>query len=231
MEKDIFATPTSISARPSMLLLRAAMRLLYIAPAGGARDGRFRQRFVGKNKHQGRSEQFMSMAERKVETARGIEAVLLANREKLIRFLVARGAGDSAEDVFQELWVQIARSQTGPVAHPLSYLYRAADNLMLDRYRSARAAEIREKAWGEHDSARVHPSVEQSLISREELARVDATINRLGERPAAAFRYFRIEGISQRDIAVRLGVSLSTVEADLRKVYKALAAMKGQIDE
>ena len=90
---------------------------------------------------------------------------------------------------------------------------------------------MREQAWGEYDRDRADPSAEQSLISREELARVDDTINRLGERAAAAFRCFRLEGMSQRDIAARLGVSLSTVEADLRKVYAALARLKGQIDE
>lgn len=207
------------------------MRLLYIAPAGGALDDSCAKWSIKKKKRQGRSEQFMTRADGESETARGMETVLLANREELIRFLAARGAGDSAEDIFQELWVHIAGSRTGPVAHPLSYLYRAANNLMLDRYRSARAAALREKAWGEHDNGRGHPSIERSLISREELARVDATINTLGERAAAAFRYFRIEGISQRDIAARLGVSVSTVEADLRKVYTALAAIKGQIDE
>lgn len=231
MEKDIFAAPASTSAHPAMLLLRDVMRLLYIPPAEDARDSRIKKRSIEQNEHQGQSEYLMSMVERKAETARGIEAVLLANREKLIRFLLARGAGDSAEDLFQELWVQIARSRAGPVSNPLSYLFRAANNLMLDRYRARRAAEMREKAWGEQDSGHVPPSVEQSLISREELARVEDTINKLGERPAAAFRHFRIEGISQREIANRLGVSLSTVEADLRKVYKALAAMKGQIDE
>lgn len=173
----------------------------------------------------------MTIADRETGTARGIQAVLLANREKLIRFLAVRGAGDAAEDVFQELWVHIAASSTGPVAHPLSYLYRCANNLMLDRYRSAQAAEIREHAWGEHDRGRADPSVEQSLISREDLARVDATIDSLGERAAVAFRCFRIEGMSQRAIAARLGISLSTVEADLRKVYAALASLKGQIDE
>ncbi len=231
METDIFATPASDTARPLMLLLRDRLRSLYIAPAEDACDGHISKRRIAPDKRHSRSEQFMSMVDKKVESARGIEAVLLTNREKLIRFLLARGAGDSAEDLFQELWVQIARSHPGPVANPLSYLYRAANNLMLDRYRSARATEMREKAWGEQESGRGHPSVEQSLISREELARVEATINELGERPAAAFRYFRIEGISQRAIAARLGVSLSTVEADLRKVYKVLATMKGQIDE
>ncbi len=156
---------------------------------------------------------------------------MLANRAKLIGFLIARGAGDGAEDVFQELWVQIAGTHAGPVANPLPYLFRAANNLMLDRYRSARAAKLREKAWGEQDSGTVHPSVERSLISREDLERADAAINELGDRAATAFRKFRIDGMSQRDIAALLGVSLSTVEADLRKVYAALAALKGQIDE
>ncbi|MEH6791832.1 sigma-70 family RNA polymerase sigma factor [Parasphingorhabdus sp.] len=173
----------------------------------------------------------MTRTDREAETAHGLEAVLLDNREKLIRFLAARGAGDSAEDVFQELWFHIAGSPTGPVAHPLSYLFRAANNLMLDRHRSARAAETREQAWGENDLGRVQPSVERSLISREELARADAVISAQGERAAASFRYFRIEGMNQRDIAARLGVSLSTVEADLRKVYRALAALGGQADE
>lgn len=173
----------------------------------------------------------MTSANRESEAAHGLEAVLLANREKLIGFLAVRGAGDSAEDVFQELWVHIAGSRPGPIASPLSYLYRAANNLMLDRYRSARAAEIREQAWGEIDSGRTEPSIEQLLISREELTRADTTINMLGERAAAAFRYFRLEGMSQRDIAARLGISQSTVEADLRKVYAALAGLKGQINE
>ena len=231
LEKHIFATPAPTTAHPATLLLRGAMRLLYIAPAWSARDGRFIQRAIKTEQHQGRSEKFMTRAETDSETARGMEAVLLANREKLIRFLAARGAGNHAEDMFQELWVQIAVTRTGPVANPLPYLFRAANNLMLDRYRSARAAELREKAWGEQDSGRVQPSAERSLISREELERVEATINGLGERPAAAFHLFRIDGMSQRDIAARLGVSLSTVEADLRKVYAALAALKGQIDE
>ena len=214
-----------------MLLLHGEMRLLYIAPAEGARDGRFPNRSSQKKKHRGRSDQFMNRADRESGAARGIEAVLLANRDELLRFLAVRGAGDAAEDVFQELWVNIAGSSTGPIAQPLSYLYRAANNLMLDRYRSAQAARMREQAWGEYDRDRADPSAEQSLISREELARVDDTINRLGERAAAAFRCFRLEGMSQRDIAARLGVSLSTVEADLRKAYAALARLKGQIDE
>lgn len=37
----------------------------------------------------------------------GMDAVLLAHRAQLIRFLESHGAGDAAEDLFQELWMRV----------------------------------------------------------------------------------------------------------------------------
>src|SRR4051812_42918627 len=37
----------------------------------------------------------------------GLGAVLLANRDKLLRFLRAHGAGDAADDLLQELWIRV----------------------------------------------------------------------------------------------------------------------------
>src|SRR3546814_1423978 len=85
------------------------------------------------------------------------------------------------------------------------------------------------KAWGEA-SATQGPSSESALISREQLALVESAIAATGERPARIFRRFRVEGIHQRDIASEMGVSLSTVEADLRKVYAKLAEIRRQFD-
>src|SRR3546814_2849548 len=90
---------------------------------------------------------------------------------------------------------------------------RAANNLMLDRYRSARQRELGDKAWGEA-SATQSPSSESALISREQLALVESAIAATGERPARIFRRFRVEGIHQRDIASEMGVSLSTVRSE-----------------
>src|SRR3546814_12213978 len=68
------------------------------------------------------------------------------------------------------------------------------------------------------------------MISREQLALVEQAIAATGERPARIFRRFRVDGILQRDIAAEMGISLSTVEAELRKVYAALAAVRRQFD-
>lgn len=216
------ATPSSF---PPQLRRRALA--LYdggIGEAYGAyRGGAHRQKMAFQSK------QSMTQSRDRTDAAQGIEGVLLANRDRIVRFLEVRGAGDIAEDLFQDLWMRLTDRATGPIAEPLSYVMRAANNLMLDRYRSARQSELRDKAWGEA-SAVQSPSTESALISREQLALVDAAIVATGERPARIFRRFRVDGVHQRDIASEMGISLSTVEADLRKVYAALAAIRRQFD-
>ena len=176
-----------------------------------------------------RGKQSMTDASDRTDAVQGIEGVLLANRERIVRFLQVRGAGDMAEDLFQDLWMRLTERGMGPIAEPLAYVMRAANNLMLDRYRSARQRELRDAAWGEAAAVQ-KPSVETLLISREQLAQVEQAITATGDRSARIFRRFRVDGLAQREIAVEMGVSLSTVEADLRRVYAALAAVRRQFD-
>lgn len=207
--------------------LRRGGWTLYDGVVGGTygtrRGGAFRQNMAFQSK------QSMTMSQDRSGAAQGIEGVLLASRSRIIRFLEVRGAGDAAEDLFQDLWMRLTDRPIGPIADPLPYVMRAANNLMLDRYRSARQSALRDQAWGE--TAVDHaPSAEAALISREQLVLVEAAIAGTGERSARIFRRFRVDGLNQRDIADEMGVSLSTVEADLRKVYAALAALRRQFD-
>lgn len=163
----------------------------------------------------------------------GLEEAFFAHRDRLLRFLIARGAGDAAEDLLQEIWLKIAARDTGPVSSPLSYLFRTADTLMIDRFRSLSQAERRERDWSEVNSPGVSeaPSAERHLIGREQAQQVQRTLDALGARPAALFRRHRIDGVPQRALAAEFGVSLSTVESDLRRAYAALAALKERFDE
>lgn len=166
----------------------------------------------------------------------GLEQVFLTHRDRLLRFLVARGAGDAAEDLLHEVWLKITARRTGPIASPVSYLFRTADTLMIDRFRSERQAALRERAWSEvNDGATPGvsdaPSAERHVIGREQARIVSETLDTLGPRPAAIFRRHRVDGLSQRQVAEEFGVSLSTVESDLRRAYAALVALKERIDE
>ena len=165
----------------------------------------------------------------------GLQAVFVANRRKLLHFLMAHGAGDAAEDLLQELWIRVSTAANGPIAQPLPYLYRAANNLMLDRYRSTQQATMRDASWIAAQTA--HPEIsdaptgERSLIAREELRLAEQALDALGTRAATAFRRHRLDGVPQKVIARELNVSLSTVEADLRKAYRAVIELRRMLDE
>lgn len=165
----------------------------------------------------------------------GLRAIFIANRDKLLRFLLAHGAADAAEDLLQELWIRVSTGSTAPVAHPLSYLYRAANNLMLDRYRSTQQAVRRDGEWVETRTTAPDisdsPSAERALIAREQLRLAEQAIEALGPRAATAFRRHRLDGVPQKVIARELDVSLSTVEADLRKAYAAMIELRRMLDE
>lgn len=166
----------------------------------------------------------------------GLRAIFLANRETLRRFLLARGAGDDADDILQDMWLKISRARSGPIAAPMAYLYRAANTLMIDRFRSLRQSDIRDADWAETHSgpslgASDTPSVERVIQGRQDAATVEQALAKLPERAVRIFRRSRIDGLTQREIAADLGVSVSTVESDLRNVYRALAELRERMDE
>ena len=168
--------------------------------------------------------------------ASGLSAVLVANRGAILRFLRARGAGEDAEDILQELWLKIDRLEAeGPIADPRAYLFRMADNLMHDRVRASMRRSNREQAWTEagfdpagHDET---PSAERTLVARQRLRRVEMALATLGERTQIIFRRFRLEGITQSRIAQEEGISVSAVEKHLQRAYRVVATLVDEDDD
>lgn len=167
--------------------------------------------------------------------AQGLESVFMAHRDALQRFLRARcGNPAEAEDLLQELWLKLA-NVTAPVAEPVAYLYRMADNLMLDRRRSGQRRERRDDAWSElagSGSSGVSdaPSAERAAIAKSELAVIEHAFIELGDRTTAIFKSYRIEGAGQREIAEQHGISLSAVEKHLQKAYRLVLQLRDKRD-
>jgi len=161
----------------------------------------------------------------------GLQRIVLNERGRLLRFLAARGAGDEAEDLLQDLWQRVSSSAGQPISDPVSYLFRAAENLIRDFRRSTVSRERRQFDWNEtRPSDNDEPTGERVLIARERLREVEAALDSLGPRVAQVFRLYRIEGVGQAAIARELGISLSSVEKDLQKAYRALAELKARYD-
>ena len=159
-----------------------------------------------------------------------LQTLLAQSRERLLPFLHARGlARGEAEDCIQEMWLRIGRAKLPEIKDPLSYLYRMADNMVIDLRRMAKRRSERETAWAGSTRDLVHdvdpsPSAEQTMLARERLAAFQAAIDGLPGRTAQIFRRFRLEGASQKEIASELGVTVSAVEKQLQRAYKTIIA-------
>ncbi|MFV0624326.1 sigma-70 family RNA polymerase sigma factor [Sphingomonas sp. ac-8] len=164
-------------------------------------------------------------------TPDGLGQVLVEERARLLRFLAARGAGDEAEDVLHDLWQRLIATPSQPIADPVAYLFRAAENVMRDRRRSSVSRARRQQDW--HDASAVeHEEAvgERVLIARQRLREAESVLAAQGPRVSTVFRRYRLDGVGQAAIARELGVSLSSIEKDLQKAYRALAQLRESFD-
>lgn len=166
----------------------------------------------------------------------GLIQAFVDARAALLRFLVLRGATpDEAEDVLQDVSLALAAERIGPVADPRAYLYRMTTNHFLGHRRTAGRRLQREGDWvathtNENPERDEHPSAETRLIAREQVAILQAVLDRLPERTRLVFCRFRIDGESQRVIAAEIGTSISAVEKHLTRAYAAIAAARLRLD-
>lgn len=163
----------------------------------------------------------------------GLAQMLEAHRPALLGFLTARcGSPDEAQDVLQDLWIRVGTQVSGPIENPRAYLFRVANNLVLDRRRGEQRAMRRERAWieAENDGVaavpedRADPAEPADVaITREQEARIlrDA-IAALPEGAGRALRLYRFEGMAQAEIAQVMGISRSGVEKHLALAMKRL---------
>lgn len=167
-------------------------------------------------------------------TETDLAAAFIAERPKIVRFIALRCGNEDVDDLVHELWLKVQLVDRF-IDRPVPYIFRMADRLVLDRRRGASRQRERDNDWvylNDRLSTAVEPAVaETRLIARERLDAVRKALDSAGPRASAAFRLHRLEGMEQREIAQRLGVSLSTVEKDLRKAYDVLLSVRETFDE
>jgi len=162
----------------------------------------------------------------------GLKQLYELHRAELLRFLVARvGEREEAEDVVQELWLKLGSVPAGPIGNGRAYLFRMAQNLVLDRVRERRRRARREQQWMvqetgvEPDGGEVAdyaPNAEDLLSERDEVARIASAIANLPEGARRTFRLHKIDGLSHAEVATRLGISKSGVEKHMAVAMKHL---------
>ncbi|MDJ0276212.1 sigma-70 family RNA polymerase sigma factor [Sphingomonas sp. 2R-10] len=164
-----------------------------------------------------------------------LEAALIENRGALLAFIGARLDKVIAEDILQDIWIRLLRDRqlSEGVQSPLGYLFRMAQTMIIDHERRRRAFSVLDREFAR--TSLVNDQIadigtEEALIMREYIRHAEVRLQRAGKRVAEVFRLHRIDGKTQRQVAEELGVSLGTVENDLRKAIKLLVRMRAEFE-
>ncbi len=151
---------------------------------------------------------------------------ILPHEAALLRYL-ARICPDSADiqDIRHDAYVRIleAADRFRPIA-PKSLLFKTARRLMIDRMRRHRIVpiDLREDL----DVLNVlidEVTPERRASIRQQLIHVSEAFNRLPDKCREVLWLRRVEGLSQKEMAAKLGISEGTVEKHLMRGARLLA--------
>lgn len=153
-----------------------------------------------------------------------LEEIFHEHYGELCSFVAGYLSDDAAEDLVQDLFVAIWRDparwlEAGDGLRPL--LYVAARNRSLDALRYQRVR-TRHAAQEIAEQAHVAPAAE-ATVARQEIQRaLDAAVAALPARAREIFVLHREQGLTYREIASQLGISIKTVETQMSRSLKRL---------
>ena len=148
-----------------------------------------------------------------------IEIIWREYHAKLHRFIASRVADPSTvDDILQEVFVKI-HQRIGTLeddARIQSWLYQVTRNAVIDYYRSQKAVQ------GIAEEASI-PETSESTALMELAECIRPMVERLPQAHREAMVLSELEGLTQKEVAERLGVSLSGAKS---RVQRARAKLK-----
>lgn len=144
-----------------------------------------------------------------------------ALKQRLVRKL---GNAEDAGDALHDTWLRLKGSEEhGPIQNPGAYLSRMAVNIAVDvqrrHSRLLSGDDIDQLLESAVDPA---PGPAQTAEARSELEAVRQLLDRMPERRRAIALLVHAEGMTQKEAARHLGVSLRTVEYELKRCHERL---------
>jgi RNA polymerase sigma-70 factor (ECF subfamily) len=147
-------------------------------------------------------------------------------KRRLARHL---GNADLAGDALQDAWLRLeSREEVDGVKNPGAYLMRMAVNIAIDYQRSRSkilSADEVDLLLEQPDPA---PGPAETAEARSDLEELVAAIRAMPERRQQILLMVRWEHLPQQEVADRLGVSLRTIEHELRKAQDHCAKKTGR---
>jgi RNA polymerase sigma factor (sigma-70 family) len=165
------------------------------------------------------------MAE-KPATGREFGALYRATLAPLQRYLRRLlGNSSEAEDIAHDAYLRVyPLAKKDSAEHPEALLYVTARRLAINRLKRRGISPISRETPDYDTAASTSPGVEQQVMARQELRLLEQAIADLPEGCRAVLLLRKIEMLSHREIADRLGIAVSTVEKQHARALRLLRA-------
>ena len=161
------------------------------------------------------------------ETPSGDFATLYRATVAPLRRYLTRLLGNrtEAQDVAHDAYLRIYPSaEKRTLQQPEAVLYTTARRLAINRLKRRSISPISNDVSGLDTTAADTPGVAQQVIARQEWRMLEAAIAQLPEGCRNVLLLRKVELLSHREIAERLGIAVSTVEKQHARALRLLRA-------
>lgn len=144
-----------------------------------------------------------------------------------LRRYLSRLLGNTAEaqDIAHDAYIRVYPTvTTKPTEQPEALLYLTARRLAINRLKRRSISPIHHGAADLDGAASTTPSVEQQVMARQELTLLEQAIADLPPGCRAVLLLRKVELLSHKEIAERLGIAISTVEKQHARALRLLRA-------
>ncbi len=151
--------------------------------------------------------------------------------ERAIRAWLSRRAPDlEIDDIIQEMYARLASlEKIEDIRSPRQYAAQTAVSIALNMTRHARVVPmIPLAAFEDAGLVSLEPSPERILNSQEELRALEKSLQELPPLCRTAFLLRRVEDLSQKEVAEKLGISVKTVEKYMARSVRFLIQTYGR---
>lgn len=144
--------------------------------------------------------------------------VFLRLQPHLLRYFSGRTRSrEDLEDLAQEAWIKLSRNGGAALAAPVPYLRRIARSLAIDHSRGSARLLTPTEIDTLLDIPDERATPERLLEDRDTLQHLQRAMAELPARQRAMLLASRIQKQRHREIAAAFGVSVRTVEMEIRK--------------
>lgn len=129
--------------------------------------------------------------------------------------------GLDVDDIIQETYTRLVAADSVAHVHDArSYAFQVAGSVVIDHLRRMKVVSISQAPNFDYlEVVSDEPSPERQVIDRDELQHLAKMIAKLPGRVREVFTLRRVYGLSQREVAERMGIAESTVEKHMSRGF------------